>query len=104
MLRNKLTTRPKQVTKLLGGFKVKIQYIKKYDRRILENNKNFTTGKIYEVLADYRNRTSAQKINDSGLVIQDDFGVNRMIFENEFLIVDTNKENTYVYEKPKGEC
>lgn len=81
---------------------MKIQYTKKYDRSILDNHKNFTTGKVYEVLADYRQRTSAQKINDSGLVIKDDFGVNRMIFGNEFLIVDTNKENTYIYEKPIG--
>lgn len=80
---------------------MKIQYIKKYDRSVLDNHKNFTTGKVYEVLADYRQRTSAQKINDSGLVIKDEFGVNRMIFENEFLIVDDNKENTYIYEKPK---
>ena len=78
------------------------QYIKKYDRSILENNKNFTTGKVYEVLADYRNRTSGQKINDAGFVVTDNFGQTQMLFENDIFIVDTNKENTYIYEKPKG--
>ena len=81
---------------------MKVQYIKKYDRSVLENNKNFTTGKVYEVLADYRNRTSGQKINDAGFVVTDDFGKTQMLFENDVLIVDTNKENTYIYEKPKG--
>ena len=81
---------------------MKVQYIKKYDRSVLENHKNFTTGKVYEVLADYRNRTSGQKINDSGFVVIDDFGQTQMLFENDVLILDTNKENTYIYEKPKG--
>ena len=81
---------------------MKVQYIKKYDRNVLENNKNFTTGKVYEVLADYRNRTSVQKINDAGFVVIDDFGQTQMLFENDVLIVDTNKKNTYIYEKPKG--
>ena len=83
---------------------MKIQYIKKYDRSTLDNNKNFTTGKIYEVLADYRNRTSGQKINDAGFVVTDNFGQTQMLFENDIFIVDANKENTYIYEKPKGEC
>jgi len=53
-------------------------------------------------LADYRNRTSGQKINDAGFVVTDNFGQTQMLFENDVFIVDANKENTYIYEKPKG--
>lgn len=81
---------------------MKIQYTKKYDRSVLDNHKIFTTGKVYEVLADYRNRTSVQKINDSGFVVIDDFGQTQMLFENDVLIVNTDKKNTYIYEKPIG--
>ena len=81
---------------------MKIQYVKKYDRKVMENHKCFTTGKIYEVLADYRKRTSGQKINDSGFVIVDDLGQKQMLFEKDVLIIDTNKENTFIYEKPLG--
>lgn len=73
-----------------------IEYVKKPKISDFEN-KLFTYGKRYEVLADYRNRTPMQKVNDSGLVIKDDMEQIQMVFLDSFKIVDGSINSTYVF-------
>jgi hypothetical protein len=73
-----------------------IEYAKKPKIYDFEN-KLFTYGKQYEVLVDYRNRTSMQKFNDSGLVIKDDTNQVQMVFLDSFKIVDKSRNQTYVF-------
>jgi hypothetical protein len=55
-------------------------------------NKIFTYGVEYDVLADYRNRQSGQAIRDNGLVVVDNQGTERMVFLDEFKIIDDGKQ------------
>lgn len=73
-----------------------IEYAKKPKINDFEN-KLFTYGKQYEVLADYRNRTPMQRFNDSGLVIKDDTNQIQMVFLDSFNIADDSIGSTYVF-------
>ena len=68
------------------------------------HNNLFTYGKEYEVLADYRNRASMQRFNDSGLVIKDDIGQIQMVFLDSFKIVDNSVNLTYVFNYGGNQC
>ena len=61
-------------------------------------NKKFTFGKEYKVIADYRQRQSCQRIKDNGFVVIDDLGQQNMLFPNEVEIVeDEEKCFTFSY-------
>lgn len=58
----------------------------------------FTKGKVYNVLADYRNRKSGQDVYDSGFIIKDDNGDENIVSPYDVKIVDDTKGDTFVFE------
>lgn len=81
---------------------MKIKYIGKTKINSYEKE-DFTNCKEYNVLADYRNRASGQKVADNGLVVQNDNNENVMIFlnENKFVITDNEIKDTFVFNYSK---
>ena len=77
---------------------MKIQYNVKPNRGQYDADRFFTYGKIYDVIADYRKRQSAQVVRDNGFVIIDNLGQNNMLFENEIVIIDNNIDNTFIFD------
>ena len=69
---------------------MKVKYMVN-NRRQSERDRKFTFGKEYQVIADYRNRTSGQSIADNGLVVKDDRGEHNMLFANEVAIIEDNE-------------
>ena len=55
-------------------------------------DKNFTFGIEYKVIADYRQRQSGQKVRDNGFVVIDNRGCENMLFPNEVEIIDDGEE------------
>ncbi len=76
-----------------------IKYIKKPKSNDFFNP-SFTYGKEYRVSSDYRLRQSGQQIADNGLVIMDDTNSIKMVFLDDFVIVDSDTSNTYTF-KPR---
>ena len=79
---------------------MKIQYMRKPKPNDFINNQ-FTFGKIYEVLADYRKRRSGQKIPDDGFVIKDNNNQEIMVFFGDWKIIDDTIEKTFVFNYKK---
>lgn len=77
---------------------MKIMYNVKPTRNQYEQDKFFTYGKTYDVIADYRKRQSGQKIADNGFVVIDNTGQHNMLFTNQVTIINEDKENTYIFE------
>ena len=75
-----------------------VKYIKEYKRNEYTDREFFTLEKEYEVLADYRHRTSKQEIPDNGFVVVDDLGEQRMVFINDgFMLSESEVEKTFVF-------
>ena len=69
-----------------------IKYNIKSSRGEYEQDKRFTLGKEYKVIADYRKRQSGQTVRDDGFVVIDDKGQENMLFSNEVVIIEDGEE------------
>jgi hypothetical protein len=57
-----------------------------------DQNKIFTFGVEYKVIADYRQRQSKQIIKDNGFVVIDNQGQINMLFSNEVEIIEDGEK------------
>ena len=77
---------------------MKLKYIKEYRCSEYKEGKFFKPENEYEVLADYRKRTSNQKIPDDGFVVVDDLGTQRMVFlKDGFILSEREGAKTFVF-------
>lgn len=62
----------------------------------IKERKDFTLGKEYKVLADYRGRCSCQVVRDNGFVVINDNGFEKMLFDEEARTTDDG-EKYYIF-------
>jgi hypothetical protein len=71
---------------------MKVKYNIKSLRGEYEQDKKFTFGIEYKVIADYRKRQSRQTIRDNGFVVIDNQGNENMLFLNQVEIIEDGEK------------
>jgi len=70
---------------------MKVKYNVKPSIGDYSQDKFFTFGAEYKVLADYRKRQSGQAIRDSGFVVIDNTGQKNMVFPKQVELIEDDE-------------